>query len=232
LSARIYRYNTAPLTPEMQDAFGNPARTAGLLGVAGASPLLNLIARSGYERVDHDQWFAWTRRRYLAPEAACSLRYKLYVSPATKALADVVERALNVAIRFEVPSFKIGKSAGNLLRPDKFIFYLDSAETLGELSAQLHRELADYQAHGVPFTRMLDSAGMLSAGADPPRSLCISGWAQAESWRGWIADRIALALLQARAFTNLDMRCEFALTKLSIEGIDTRDWAPTGQLWQ
>lgn len=232
LSARIYRYNTAPLTAETQANFGDPAQTAGLLGLAGASPLLSAIARSGYERVEHEQWLTWTRRGYLGPETAGSLRYKLYVSPVVNVLPEVVERALKIAIDLEVPSFKIGNSAANLLRPDKFIFSLDSAETLNALSAQLQRELAEYPAQGVPFTRMLDRAGIVSAGDDPPRSLCIPGWGQAESRRGWIADRLALALLQARSFANLQIRCEFVLTKLSIEGIDTRDWALTSQVWQ
>lgn len=232
LSARIYRYNTAPFTPGIQSSFGNAVRTAAILGLAGAAPLISRLIREGYERVDHEQWLAWTRRRFVDPEAASTLRHKLYVSPILSALPEVVDRALKVAIDLHVPSFKIGKSAGNLLRPDKFVLYLDSAETLEAVSAQLQRELAEFPAQGVPFTRMLDQTGMLSAGADPPRSLCISGWAQAESWRGWVADRLALALLQARSFSNAETRCEFALTKLSIEGIDTRDWVPTDQLWK
>lgn len=233
LSARLYRYNTMPCSTDLRLAFGSAPQIAGMMGLAGSSPLLQRLTGAEYDRVDHIHWHAWSRRSHVDDAAIDKLRYKLYVSPDPRTTVDVVERTVGIAIELKVPSFKLGKSLANLLRPDKFILYTDSSAALDVLATELSRELAEYPVQGVPFTKCIDGRGMLSTGADPPRSLCLSGWAQAESWRAWIADRLALAILQARAFSkSASAHCEFALGKLSVEGIDTRDWTPYPELWQ
>jgi hypothetical protein len=233
LSSRLYRYNSVPCSSELQSAFGNNSQIAGMLGLTGSSSLIRCLSDAGYERVNHVHWHAWTRRRFLEPESLNSLRYKLYISPAPHVLFEVVERAMEIAVRLQIPSLKIGKSIANLLRPDKFIFYTDSIEALDLLAQELQPEIDEFPAQGVPFTQSLYTTGIISAGSDPPRSLCNSGWAQAESWRAWITDRLALALMQARDHTaSRAAQCEFALSKLSVEGIDTRDWTATPQLWE
>lgn len=230
LSSRLYRFNTMPCSDDLRSAFGGNAQIAGMLGLAGSSPLLARIAAAGYDRVEHTQWHAWTRRTGLHPE---SLTYKLYVSPDPRALVDVVEATLDIAAEQQIASFKIGRSLGNLLRPDKIVLYADSEHELLALAAALEPKLARYPVQGVPFTRCVDAQGMLSVGVDPPRSLCLSGWAQAESWRAWIADRLAIALVQARASSNdPSAHLEFALAKLFVEGIDIRDWTACPRLWQ
>ncbi|HYP06069.1 MAG TPA: hypothetical protein VER03_07510, partial [Bryobacteraceae bacterium] len=230
LSSRLYRYNTTPCGDALRSAFDGNAQIAGMLGLAGSSPLLARIAGAGYDRVDHTQWHAWTLRTGLHPE---NLTYKLYVSPDPRAVVDVVEATLRIATDLRIPSFKIGRSVGNLVRPDKIVLYADSEDELLALASALEPLLAPHPAQGVPFTKCVDAQGMLSIGVDPPRSLCLSGWAQAESWRAWIADRLAIALIQARAFSkDPAAHVEFALSKLFIEGIDTRDWTASPKLWQ
>ena len=233
LSSRLYRYNTTPCSDDLRAAFGGNAQVAGMLGLNGSSAQLQRLAGSGYERVDHIHWHAWTRRTFIDAGTFNSLRYKLYVSPNPRAIVHVFEQTLKVAVELQVPSFKIGKSIGNLLRPDKLILYTDSASALDIVTTELKGVLAPHPAQGVPFTKCLDATGMLSAGADPPRSLDPSDPAQAESWRAWITHRLALAILQARAVSSdPSMHRELVLTRLSLEGIDTREWTPCPQLWQ
>jgi hypothetical protein len=204
-----------------------------MLGFSGTSRQLRSLIEAGYRGVEQSQWYSWTRPSYLETENKAKLRYKLYVSPAPHAVVDVVERAVKVAVQLEAPSFKIGTSIGSLLRPDKFILYTDSDQALHLLASELKRELAGYPAQGVPFTKPLDTTGMLSASLEPPRSFCLPGWEHAESWRAWITDRLAVALVQARSFSrDPAIQCEFALSKLYIDGIDTHEWTATSRLWQ
>jgi hypothetical protein len=96
-----------------------------------------------------------------------------------------------------------------------------------QIAAELERSLGGYPGQGVPFTCGIDADGMLSWGSDPPRSASFAGWAQAESWRSCIADRLAVGLLQGKSQSCAEP-WRFALKKLALEGIDTGRWAPQG----
>lgn len=226
LSARLYTYNSIPATARWKAALCSAEAVADFLGLGPRGPNSDALANLGYEELDHPQWFAWTRRAATLD----NLRWKLYVSPRPEHLAAVLGRAIPLLGELGAGSLKIGRTAQNLLRADKFIVYLESAPALERLAAALRHELSGTPVQGVPFTCACGDDALLSWGVDPPRSLCLAGWAQAESWRAWIANRLAIALLQARAARSSEP-WRFALARLAAEGIDPVRWAPGPELW-
>ncbi len=74
---------------------------------------------------------------------------------------------------------------------------------------------------------------MLSWGVDPPDEEQMLPWMGRESWRLWVTNRLAVALIAAG--TNKEANLEpwqFALRRLQFEGVDTRSWTPAGSDWK
>ena len=100
------------------------------------------------------------------------------------------------------------------------------------MAAQLSSELAGCPSQGVPFTAELaGSEGLLSWGMDPPRSQHMLEWQERESWRLWVTNRLALALVAARRDGGLLEPWQYALARIELEGIDATTWTPHGDLW-
>jgi hypothetical protein len=198
-----------------------------LLGLGGSGPNRSVLEAGGYEEVEHAQWFAWTRTTIVTGGQRPELPFKLYLSPRPECLPDVFSRTIDVLVGCGAGSLKVGRTAQNLLRPDKLLIYVETHAALLTLAAELQRSLKGFAAQGVPFTCGVDADGLLSWGSDPPRLASFPGWTQAESWRSCIADRLAVGLLQARAQSCAEP-WRFALEKLRLEGIDTCRWAPQG----
>jgi hypothetical protein len=84
----------------------------------------------------------------------------------------------------------------------------------------------------VPFSCELgDRDGLLSWGVDPPRSEHTLEWQERESWRLWLTNRLALALVGARLDGGALEPWRYALARVELEGVDTATWAPLGDLW-
>lgn len=234
LSARLYGYNTLPRGPKWVRAFGDSTSIAEWLGLGERGANALALADQGFDGVEHEQWLAWTRR---APGGAPKLPesgFKLYVSPHPDDLPEVLARLSPLLEAAQVSSIKVGRTLQNVLRPDKCVLYFDDAGDLQRLGRGLAKTLAGCAAQGVPFTCGFDESpdALLSWGADPPRSLCLAGWAQADSWRAWIANRLAVALLQGKSEPSAALEpWRFAVTKLALERIDTERWAPAADCW-
>jgi hypothetical protein len=93
-------------------------------------------------------------------------------------------------------------------------------------------ELPAGSAHGVPFTAPIDAAGFLSWGMDPPRPPNADGVFPAESWRGWLASRVAIAVLSARGAGSADDVVSFVRERVALDGIDPATWTPTQAIWR
>ena len=69
-------------------------------------------------------------------------------------------------------------------------------------------------------------------GADPPRAAQTPLPQMQESWRLWITNRLARALLAARASPAAEIEpWQFALDRVRLEGVDTETWAPSQRMW-
>jgi hypothetical protein len=67
---------------------------------------------------------------------------------------------------------------------------------------------------------------------DPPATERLLAWQEPESWRLWLARRLAAALVAARGNTTPDVPAwRFALERLRREGVDVDRWTPSSTLW-
>ena len=235
LSARLYFYNRLPAGPEWHRRLPTPGAVAELLGVRAGGPAAEPLKRDWSPvalEPPLDGWLLWQRRkrRPAAAEERCT--YKLYVSPGYEAVRDAFLATVDAATTLDVPRFKVGKDVYGLLRPDKIVVYFDRFEELEEAAHRLRGRLEGCPAQGVPFTAELGGDGLLSWGTDPPRDQQALVWQERESWRLWLTNRLATALLAAKsAHARAVEPWQFAMERVRLEGVDTQTWTPAASIW-
>jgi len=127
--------------------------------------------------------------------------------------------------------FKIGRTAFGLLRPDKLVAYFASLEQLKEAAELIRASAAGIAAQGVPFTGAIDAEGLVSWGMDPPRFEQVLPGQEHQSWRQWVAGRIAVYTLTARE-SGAENIPEFVRHRVGLDGIDTATWSPNLAIWR
>ena len=236
LSARMYFCNRLPVTPRLSRQFPSPRHVADHLrfgpgGRAGA--LLEAHWSRAADAPGREAWCLWDHGAAGPTRWDSAGTYKLYVSPGFGALGDVFPEVVEVFTAMKVPRFKAGRTLAGLLRPDKVVAYFPSFDPLAQVAAALARRLAGIPPHGTPFTAELAGDGLLSWGVDPPGSQKALGWQERESWRLWVTNRLAAALLAARAAGVGPLEpWQAALQRLRLEGVDTATWAPVERPWE
>ena len=235
LSARLYFYGRLPLSPQWFARLPTRASIEGFLGVERRGAVARRLRRA-WRRIalkpPNDGWFLWTRPA-AASDGAASDRFKLYVSPLPDAVPAAFAAAAGVGEEVGAEAIKVGNDAASLLRPDKIVLYFADFERVAAAAARLARELAGCPAQGVPFTAELArSDGLLSWGVDPPRSEHMLDWQERESWRLWVTNRLALALVAARRDGGPLAPWQYALARIQLDGVDVTTWAPRADLWE
>jgi hypothetical protein len=234
LSARLYEYGRRPRsaawTTRLPDADS-------VLEFVGAAPGTRLRRRLDDEWRANDGtssgWIAWstadpTRREI----SARTPTYKLYVSPDSTDVPRAFEAVVGLGASGPA-HFKIGADAGGLLRPDKIVLYFADQERLVAGAAELQDALEGTAPHGVPFSAELSGDGLLSWGMDPPSSARVVSWHERESWRLWLARRLAAAMVAADGSPDAAMGpAAFAVERLRHEGVDVDGWTPSAALWR
>jgi hypothetical protein len=232
LSSWLYHYNSLPVSPYWARRFSSPERIDEALGLQAGGAVQAMLGEA-YIPYDAPGWRAWrsvSTEHSLDQEAPV---FKLYLSPHPNALPEALAIAARTMTQAQVPSFKIGKDAFGLLRPDKLVLYFADYDALQAVGERLAKELQGCPAQGVPFTAALSADGLLSWGIDPPRREQIPGWRGAESWRVWVADRLARAILRARVLEPAEMEAwHYALRRLSLEGVQMQTWLPDPAMWK
>ena len=205
LSARLYFFNRVPVSPSDRLALDSPAQVLTHLGLSGgeiARRLKHQWKLTTPEQGGVRQWFEWKNR-------ACGRqglpRYKVYVSPVVEALGWIFETIADVFGQVNAARFKVGADAFGLYRPDKIVGYFFDFEGVAECASRLRTALGGIEAHGVPFTASLDAEGLISWGIDPPRNEHLLSWQERESWRLWLTNRIALALIEYKSHRADDL---------------------------
>jgi hypothetical protein len=132
----------------------------------------------------------------------------------------------------EVLGWKVASTIDAMVRPDKFVVYLESRQGLQDLAGELSSALAGADVHGVPFTCDTGLDGLLSWGVDPPSSPHEPA-SLVDSWRTWVAARLAGGLVQAQRIGLIGRQAHAAaLLRAQAAGIDTCTWqamqGPTG----
>ena len=234
LSARLYFYGRLPARPDWLAHLSSAAAIERFLGIESQGRLAHRLQRS-WRAVEleppNDGWFLWRHRA--GPNGRQSGdRFKLYVSPLPESVPAAFEAAVDVAGKVGAVALKVGNDATSLLRPDKIILYFAAFDGVAAAAARLSSELAGCPSQGVPFTAELaDSDGLLSWGMDPPRSEHMLEWQERESWRLWVTNRLALALVAARRDGGVLEPWQYALARIEFEGVDATTWTPRGELW-
>lgn len=226
LSSRLYSYNRLPASARWRKLLPDETVVKRHLGIENGTASLH-----NWTRVEQDaknaSWLAWQSRRTVANARGTGITWKLYVSPACSALRQAFQVVMAVANYSPAIHFKVGNDVYGLLRPDKMVLYFRNFAELQETAEQLAQKLSDCPAHGVPFTSELAGNGLLSWGIDLPTEKHTVPWLQRESWRLWITNRLASALILARTSAAEDMSpWRFALDRLRVEGVDTATWTP------
>ena len=220
LSRRLYGFGTIPRSPRWEH-FAEP----GALGLTREGHAL-----AAYEGAVHRGWLAWTRANGDTHERR-ALPFKLYVSPRPEAFAESLPAVIGILSEHEVRSFKVGRGVLGALRSDKLVAYLEDSERLDRLACALARALDGCPAHGVPFTAEASADGLLSWGMDPPSTERLLDAQPHESWRLWVTNRLASSLIHAQAAPGGVAPWEFALDRLTLEGVDPSTWLPADTIW-
>jgi hypothetical protein len=236
LSARLYFYNRRPASPERRRRFPSPESVAEYLGINPGGKAADLLERH-WSKIEleppFDAWLMWKYRRSRRAAEDSRYGYKLYVSAECDSVREAFDATLAVASALKVPRFKIGKDVYGMLRPDKIVLYFSRLEDLQEAADRLKDRLTGCPAQGVPFTASLSDDGLLSWGTDPPREQQLLEWRERESWRLWLTNRLANALLAGKAAQTRSVEpWQYALERVRLEGVDTQSWTPDQSIWQ
>jgi len=238
LSWRLYAYNRQPLTPRWQRLLPTPGALERHLGIDAGGAHRKLLD-SAWLPSEMAGWMAWWARPRAGGGGESSERrpggptWKLYISPRAEALAESFGAVLAALTAARALQFKVGSDAGGLLRSDKIVAYFPSYERLAAAADSVLARLDGAPAQGVPFTAEIGGGGLLSWGVDPPdaeRSVLGGG---RESWRVWVAHRLAWALVAGRGTADATIEpWRFALERVRLEGVDTETWTPSAMLWK
>ncbi|MBV8519247.1 MAG: hypothetical protein JO197_17770 [Acidobacteria bacterium] len=235
LTSALYHYNRIPLSPFWRARFADRDAVLAQLGAAHGS--LRAMLERDWVPVASEHasgWLSWFSRA-ARPNARATddVTHKLYISPRPERIRDAFEIVVRVLADFPGTQFKIGQDAAGLLRPDKLVAYFVDRAQLDAAAAALARELAGCDAHGVPFTAGIDADGLLSWGVDPPQSDRALRWLGRESWRLWVAKRLAAALAIAKSARTAHAADAslFAVARAQRQGVDVATWAPAAGLW-
>ncbi|MDE3178515.1 MAG: hypothetical protein KGM47_02560 [Acidobacteriota bacterium] len=230
LSARLYFYNRLPLSPRWKRRFPDQAAVAAHLGIeSGGANRRLLDGRWSRMKLpaEFDGWFQWESQAVQPLEKIQGRGYKLYVSPQPEFVQEAFRAVLEILTETSAHHFKVGSDVAGLLRPDKIVIYFRDFESLQQAAKQIATRLVGCPAHGVPFTAGLGDDALLSWGIDPQPDKGALAWQERESWRLWITNRLAVALLAAKnASTNGLEPWRFALERLRLDNVDTETWAP------
>ncbi|CAG0936696.1 hypothetical protein TFLX_05579 [Thermoflexales bacterium] len=236
LSARLYTYNMIPASPAWHKLIPTSDAVLGFLRIDAEGRNRRVLDR-WYTHQSSNQngtgWRIWHLRRGLEPHRETwRPAYKLYISPRPETLPEILDAIVGELGAAKVASFKIGQDLFGLLRPDKVVAYCAEFDELATLAARLQKTLAGCPAQGVPFTAGIDPAGLLSWGTDPPREIQEFAGLEQESWRLWVTNHLAVALLASKAQSAAIRPCKFALERLRLDGVDTETWTPRQAIWQ
>jgi len=235
LSARIYFYNRIPFSPRWRRSFPTEGAVARHLGIEPGGSNETALAR-GWSKVSGgasgEGWHLWKSRRAQRETQAAGITYKLYVSPGCDQVREAFGEAVAALVKSGAICLKVGRDVFGLLRPDKIVAYFYRLEELLEVAEELRRKLEGCPAHGVTFTAEIGEDGLLSWGMDPPLGQAALVWQERESWRLWVTNRLAMALLDAKSGGASAVEpWRFALERLRLEGVDTRTWTPANTIW-
>ncbi len=211
LAGRLYCYGRIPIASKWSNRF----RTGEALRADFQ------IGREWQPGTPREGWLTWRSRIRSAAMTDGAVAYKLYVSPMPDDVFPAVRALAKAAANHGAHHFKAGQDASGLLRPDKMVAYFGRRHQVDAAAAEIASELAGCRVHGVPFSAEVAGDGLVSWGIDPPSH----AWHRGESWRLWLAKRLAAALIDARR-AGAEEPWRYALNRVRLDGVDPVTWTP------
>ena len=224
MTRRLYDFGRRPATPAQKRALHQSGIDAASDALAAARPALDEYWVPAQSMDSY--WMRW--RPAKASDSGEPTRFKLYISPALSDLADAFHASTEILGQSPgITGLKIGRGLAGLTRPDKLVAYFSRRDDLQEAGWRLHQRLHACQAQGVPFTAELSPDGLLSWGADPPRTAP----GQPGSWRFWLACKLAAHFATLRRANVSGPIWPVVLDRLRADGVDPQTWIPDSNLW-
>jgi hypothetical protein len=224
IAQRLYDFNRLPETTTWRSRLASPASVREYLGVSGPGEVARLLRAHWFAPRTWRRGAPWLMWRARTPQPD-SGGYKVYVSPALKALPDAFSATVRTLTTIGAPEFKVGRDLWGLLRPDKLVIYFSSQSDLQRGLRVLRAALHGLPAHGVPFAAAGDDSSLLFWGVDPPSDSSVAAVRGTESWRRWIAVQLAVYLCAAKTSpTSTVEPWIFALDRLALDGVDVHRW--------
>ncbi|MEY4668637.1 MAG: hypothetical protein RL518_1336 [Pseudomonadota bacterium] len=219
ITFRLYSYNSRPRFKSrlLQDVTDGVLRTVetdwkGVFKVREPSP-------------DNPAWYLFDKVRPEGRQHSGGHNAKIYVSPTIADVPRCLSRLVEILPSLDFETWKIGRSSYGIARPDKICVYFNSLELAHSAAQVLVRELGDIEAQGVPFTQWIDPFGLISIGMDPPRPASVSRLAIPNSWRLWVARKMASAISLAKVSPDYPLPPEqAALWAMHLLGVNPQSW--------
>jgi len=235
LSARIYFYNRIPVTPYWKRRWPDAETVLRCLRDTGEGAYHAVFANNftlAPTSRPYTGWLTWADRARIPSRPMNKVVYKLYVSPLPTHVEEAFAAIITTLAHGWCFRFKVGCDAHGLLRPDKIVCYFENFDDLKQFAIALEPKITGFPVHGVPFSAPMTYGGLLSWGIDPPRDEARLQWMESESWRLWVTNRLANALIAARdKADNAIEPWRFAMERLRLAGVDTETWTPNESTW-
>lgn len=229
LAAKLYAYNMLPLGPKWRRRLPEQVSVRRFLGIDGGSQAAGTL-RTAWKEAEPglSGWILWNARGLQGGRRGVSRCWKLYVSPQPAALPHVFAATVERLHDLGAMSFKVGDSAGGVLRPDKMVLYFLERRQVLKAGADLSRLLRGVPFQGVPFTATVSGdSGLLSWGVDHLPDTDQPSWIPKTSWRVRVTRRLATSLVAGVRQSPLsEDPWRFALGRAQLDGIDPTTWAP------
>jgi hypothetical protein len=225
LSMRLYRYNHCPASAVWRRQLPSERALLAYLRIGGQEGSTLALEQGWTAVTSNESWLSWVPSRRVRESLGDPVTYKLYVSPRAEYLPEAFHTAIDIFTRVGAASFKVGRDVYGVLRPDKFVAYFTAVARMHEAAGRLRNALSGMPAQGVPFTAALEESGLLSWGVDRPHNEQLLPRLGA-SWRLWLTERLATAIVSARVSPEVVEPWRFAVDRVGLEGIDTSRWAP------
>lgn len=235
LTGRLYFYNRIPDSRRWRARFPDEPALLAFLGLTldgawdGMPRGIEPMPTPSASRKDSSAfWRQWLNSK-APPILKSGATHKVYVSPGVDAMPQALRSVLESMPGSGASSTKIGRDVRGLLRPDKIVVYFAALADARRYGARISRQLDGQPCQGVPFSCQVGGTAMVSLGVDPPK-LPQADDDRSASWRVWVAERLARAVLQARSSSQADP-VRAVLAAAAASGIDPKRWLPNAENW-
>ncbi|NOK71591.1 MAG: hypothetical protein GFH25_541324n34 [Chloroflexi bacterium AL-N10] len=224
LSARIYFYNRIPVSAYWKALLPDLASVRKFLEFE-TSARTSLSRWVEVRQRNSQDWIVWSHPNRKPRSEKPRYTFKLYISSHPESLPKILPDAIEILLKTDSQSFKVGADVYGLLRPDKFVAYFWSLDSLNDAAQLLVKALDGVSIHGTPFTCEIGLNGLLSWGVDPPQDTQLISWQERESWRLWLTNRLASYML-SHPENHGEETWLYALNRLRTENVDPIQWTP------